>query len=164
MQYGVPNVTLPGTSTLVADQATAGVDWDVTKTDRLSLKYYYQNDPVNKPYGFSDTGGFPVTQDNGAQVFAIDNTITIGNKINWEQRLGFDRMRSYSFYTQTLPPDPTLGPTYGISAGISPTLIQPNTLAGLTLGEFGADNFCGACDLGRTCERVCEHGVLSEPH
>ena len=138
--FGVPNVTLPGTSTLVADQATAGVDWDVTKTDRLSLKYYYQNDPVNKPYGFSDTGGFPVTQNNGAQVFAIDNTITIGNKINWEQRLGFDRMGSYSYYRQTLPPDPVLGPTYGISAGISPTLIQPNTLAGLTLGEFGADN------------------------
>ena len=137
--FGVPNVTLPGTSTLVADQATAGVDWDVTKTDRLSVKYYFQNDPVNKPYGFSDTGGFPVTQNNGAQVFAIDNTITIGNKINWEQRVGFDRMGSYSYYRQTLPPDPALGPTYGISAGTSPTLIQPNTLAGLTLGEFGAD-------------------------
>ena len=36
--FGVPNVTLPGTSTLVADQATAGVDYDVTKTDRLSAE------------------------------------------------------------------------------------------------------------------------------
>ncbi len=56
ISIGVPNVTLLGTSTLVADQATARVDYDVTKTDRLSAKYYYQNDPVNKPYGFSQTG------------------------------------------------------------------------------------------------------------
>ena len=118
----------------------------------------------NKPYGFSDTGGFPVTQNNGAQVFAIDNTITIGNKINWEQRLGFDRMGSYSFYRQTLPADPALGPKYGISAGISPTLIQPNTLAGLDAGRVWSGQLRCTFDIGRTCERVCEHGVLSEPH
>ncbi len=138
--FGVPNVTLPGTSTLIADQATAGVDYDVTKVDRLSLKYYYQTDPVNKPYGFSDTGGFPVTQTNGAQVFAIDNTITIGNKINWEQRLGFDRMGSYSAFTQTLPADPTLGPGYGINAGQASSQIQTNLLAGLTLNQFASND------------------------
>ncbi len=63
--YRVPNVTLIGTSSLVADQADAGLDWDVTSADRLSVKYYFQTDPVNKPYGFSQTGGFPVTQNNG---------------------------------------------------------------------------------------------------
>jgi hypothetical protein len=137
--FGVPNVTLLGTSTLVADQANAALDYDVTKTDRLSVKYYYQNDPVNKPYGFSEAGGFPVTQNNGAQVFAIDNTITLGSKINWEQRIGFDRMGSYSFFTQTLQPDATLGASFGIDAGASASQIQPGVLAGLSLGEFGAD-------------------------
>jgi hypothetical protein len=135
--YGVPNVTLLGTSTLVADQANAAVDWDVTKTDRLSLKYYYQTDPVNKPYGFSETGGFPVTQNNGAQVFAIDNTITIGSKLNWEQRLGFDRMGSYSFYKQTLAGDPNLGPTYGIGTGLQG--YTPNQLPGLDLLAFASN-------------------------
>ncbi len=78
--YGVPNVTLFGTSRLTADQAVVGVDYDVTKTDRLSAKYYYQTDPVSKPFGFAQTGGFPETQNNGAQVFALDNTITIGSQ------------------------------------------------------------------------------------
>jgi len=139
IQYGVPNVTLFGTSTLVADQANVAVDYDVTKTDRLSAKYYYQNDPVNKPYGFSQTGGFPVTQNNGAQVFALDNTITIGTKINWEQRLGYDRMGSYSFFRQTLPADPTLGANYGVGSGGSPGEYAPG-LSGLDLVEFAYDN------------------------
>ena len=138
-QYGVPNVTLLGTSTLVADQANVAVDYDVTKTDRLSAKYYYQNDPVNKPYGFSQTGGFPVTQNNGAQVFALDNTITLGAKINWEQRLGWDRMGSYSFFRQTLPPDPTLGLNYGVASVGSPGEYAPG-LSGLDLEEFAYDN------------------------
>ena len=139
IQYGVPNVTLLGTSTLVADQANIAVDYDVTKTDRLSGKYYYQNDPVNKPYGFSQTGGFPVTQNNGAQVFALDNTIIIGSKINWEQRLGWDRMGSYSFYRQTLPADPTLGANYGVGSGGVPGEYAPG-LQGLDLVEFAYDN------------------------
>ncbi len=88
MCIGVPNVTLLGTSMLTADQATASVDYDVTRTDRLSFKYYYQNDPVAKPFGFSQTGGFPVGQNNGSQVGAIDNTIAIGSRLNWEQRAG----------------------------------------------------------------------------
>jgi hypothetical protein len=136
-QFSVPNVTLLGTSTLVADQADAGVDWDVTKTDRLSVKYYYQNDPVHKPYGFSQAGGFPVTQNNTAQVLAIDNTITLGTKINWEQRLGFDRMGSYSFFTQTLPADPSLGPTFGIGTGL--TGYARGVLPGLTLKSFASN-------------------------
>ena len=139
IQFGVPNVTLLGTSTLVADQANIAVDYDVTSTDRLSAKYYYQTDPVNKPYGFSETGGFPVTQNNGAQVFALDNTITIGAKINWEQRLGFDRMDSYSFYRQTLPADPSLGANYGVGSGGVPGEYAPG-LQGLDLVEFAYDN------------------------
>ncbi len=136
--YGVPNVTLLGTSTLVAEQANAAVDWDVTKADRLSVKYYYQTDPVNKPFGFSQTGGFPVTQTNGAQVFAVDNTVTLGSRVNWEQRVGFDRMGSYSFYKQTLGPDPNLGSTYGIGTGLFG--YQPNALPGLSLGAFANNN------------------------
>jgi hypothetical protein len=76
---GVPNVTLIGTSILTSNQATASLDYDVAKTDRLSVKYFYQTAPVSKPYGYSQTGGFPVAQNNGAQVAAIDNTITIGD-------------------------------------------------------------------------------------
>jgi hypothetical protein len=132
---GVPNVTLKGTSVLSADQASASIDYDATSNDRLSLKYYYQDDPVTKPYGYSAVGGFPVTQFNGAQVFAIDNTISFGARLNWEQRLGFVRERSYSTYQQT-----QAGGNFGIN-GAPPTgqIANPLTadeLPGLSLSEF----------------------------
>jgi hypothetical protein len=132
----VPNVTLEGTSMLIADQATVAVDYDVTKTDRLSAKWYYQNAPVSKPFGLSETAGFPVTQSNGAQVFALDNTITIGSKINWEQRLGIDRLGSYSSYTQTAP-----GGSFGVGGGTTAPApaLTPNVLGGLEITEFGLD-------------------------
>ena len=112
-QFGVANVNLIGTSVLTSNQATISLDYDLTKNDRLSAKYFYQDAPVTKPYGYSQTGGFPLTQNNGSQVAAIDNTISIGSRLNWEQRLGFVRMGSYSFFNQTLP-----GSNFGIGQGV----------------------------------------------
>ena len=131
-QFGVPNVTLLGTSVLTADQATGSLDYDVNTRDRLSFKYFYQNDPVEKPYGYSQTGGFPITQNNGGQVGALDNTIAFGSRINWEQRLGYSRMRSLSHYKQTLT-NPAGDPAFGVgtgSAGYAPGL------PGLYLADF----------------------------
>jgi hypothetical protein len=137
-QYGVPNVTLQGTSVMTTDQAVANLAYDLTKKDRLSFKYYYQNDPVSKPYGLAQVGGFPLTQNNGSQVGALDNTISIGPRLNWEQRLGYVRMYSNSFDKQTVTPDATLGPTFGIGTGSG--LYTPGVMPGLDLLEF-ASNF-----------------------
>ena len=115
-QFGVPNVTLLGTSLLAGDQANAALDYNLNAKDRISVKYYYQNDPVQKPFGYAQTGGFPITQNNGSQVGAIDNTIAIGPRLNWEQRLGFTRMRAYSHSTQTLT-NPSGDPAFGIGTG-----------------------------------------------
>ena len=135
-QYGVPNVTLIGTSVMASDQANAALDYQLTGTDRLSFKYYYQNDPVTKPYAFAETGGFPVTQKNLAQVGVIDNTMTIGSRLNWEQRLGYARMGSYSSYQQAVTPDPVLGATFGIGTGL--TNYAPGVLPGLSISEFAS--------------------------
>jgi len=134
-QYGVSNVNLIGTAALKADQGTIALDYDVNPTDRLSTKYFYQNAPITKPYGFSQTGGFPVTTNNGSQVAAIDNTKSIGSRLNWEQRLGFVREGSYTFFTQTLP---------GGNLGVNGTPTAPSSdfqagLPGLYLKDF-ADN------------------------
>ena len=115
IQYGAPNVTLIGNSIMTSDQANGNIDWQITSKDRLSTKYYYQNDPVTLPYDFSQTGGFPVTQQNGSQVGAIDNTIAISPHFNWEQRLGFFRQSSYSYYQQTLT-NPNGSPNFGINS------------------------------------------------
>jgi hypothetical protein len=137
-QYGVPNVTLIGTSLMTSDQANAGVDYQVNAKDRLSAKYYYQNDPTTLPYDFAQTGGFPVSQFNGSQVAAIDNTIAISPRFNWEQRLGFVRMSAFSGYTQTLTN--AGGPAnFGINSGsTAPSTDFTSQLPGLLLESFAS--------------------------
>jgi len=140
-QYSEPNVTLIGTSVLTSNQATASVDYDVTSKDRLSAKYYYQDAPVTRPYGYSQTAGFPVTQQNGSQVAAIDNTIQLSPRLNWEQRLGFVRMGSYAFFNQTVA-----GGNFGIQGGTSS--VAPG-LPGLTINNFGdSDQYSNAGLIG----------------
>jgi hypothetical protein len=134
--YGIPNVNLIGTSVLTSDQATGSIDYDVNKADRIEFKYYYQNDPVTKPYGLSNVGGFPLTQNNGSEVGALDNTIAINSHLSWEQRLGYVRMYSNSFDKQTVLPDANLGPTFGIGAEDTTGLFAPGIMPGLDLLDF----------------------------
>jgi hypothetical protein len=133
--YGVPNVTLLGTSLLTSDQGNGSLDYSLSDKDRISVKYYYQNDPVSKPYGYSQVGGFPLIQNNGSHVGALDNTIALSSRVNWEQRLGFTRMQSYSYYKQTLA-----GGNYGIGSGDpnNAYLYTNGVLPGLLLSSFAS--------------------------
>jgi hypothetical protein len=124
------NVTLVGTDTFKAQQATAALDYNVSAKDRLSLKYYYQHDPYAAPFVASSTGGFPVTEDSGSQVAAIGNTIAIGPRINWEQRVGFARIKVYSSYSQQLQNAGAGGATFGIGFPYA------SGLPGISLGRF----------------------------
>ena len=141
--YGVPNVDLIGTARLNSDQATIALDDDATSKDRISAKYFYQNAPVTRPYGFSNTGGFPLTQHNGSQVFSLGNTIAISPRLNWEQRLGFVREGSYTNYQQTLT-----GGNLGVG-GEQTTGLDANVLPGLTIGNFGYyDQYSPSLNIG----------------
>jgi hypothetical protein len=133
---GIPNVTLVNTSRLQGDMANGALDYQATQRDRVSFKYYYQNAPTTAPFNLSQTLGFPARQHNLAQVGALDNTLTIGSKLNWEQRLGYSRMGSYSYYNQTLGPDPLTGSLdYGI--GLGEPGVEQGTLPGLLISELG---------------------------
>lgn len=129
-----PNVTLIGTDTFKAQQATGSIDYNLSQKDHLSLKYYYQHDPYSSPYNVSNTGGFPENEDSGSQVAAIGNTITIGSRINWEQRMGFSRIKVYSNFAQQVDNSGSGGPTFGIGF--------PNAtgLPGMSLGKFAYSN------------------------
>jgi hypothetical protein len=142
-QYGVPNVYLLGVSRLISDQADTALNYDATKNDRVSAKYFFQNAPVTRPFGFSDTAGFPITQHNGAQVFSLDNTIAIGQRLNWEQRLGFVRMGSFSNYVQNVA-----GGNLGVGGGQT-TGLDANVLPGLEINNFGYyDQYSPTLDIG----------------
>ena len=54
------------------DQGIAGVDFAVNDKDRLSAKYYVQNDPSNSPVGAAGVLlGFPQTLSAGSQVGSV---------------------------------------------------------------------------------------------
>jgi len=137
--FGVPNVTLIGNAIMTSDQANGNVDWQLNSKDRLSAKYYYQSDPVTLPYDYSQTGGFPVTQLNGSQVAAIDNTININSHFSWEQRLGLFRQSAYSKFDQTLT-NSGGAENFGVGAGTTTAngAVLASTLPGLRLKSFAS--------------------------
>jgi hypothetical protein len=120
------NVFLNAPSLFRVFQGTAAVDYNVNSRDRLSAKYFYQFDPNASPFSYSNLEGFPATQDNGAQVIGLVNTVTFGSRINWEQRLGFSRQKSYSYFQ-----DQTGGGNLGVQ------FPGGTTLPGISLGKFG---------------------------
>jgi len=139
--YSIPNVTLVGVSVFTGNQATASLDYDVSKNDRLSFKYLYQDDPVTKPFGLSQTGGFPTSETNGAIVGAIDNTISIGPRLNWEQRLGYARERSYSYFSQKLTNNDGGNLNYGIGTPEDgPNELAAGWLPGISMKEFAVNS------------------------
>ena len=81
-----------------ADMATAALDYNVSSRDRLSAKYFYQHNPVLSPFANAITYGFPQQTDNGAQVTTLVNTVTLGSRISWEQRVGLSRSKVYGSY------------------------------------------------------------------
>ena len=129
--YGVPNVILVGTARLVSDMATISLDYDATQKDRVSAKYFFQTVPLTRPFGYSNSAGFPVTAHNGAQVFSLGNTIAIGSRLNWEQRLGFVREGTFSGYKQDFS-----GGNLGVSAAQTDNLVA-NVMPGLQINNFG---------------------------
>ena len=139
-----PNVVLVGTARLRTDQATLALDYDATNRDRISAKYYFQNAPVTRPFGFSQVAGFPVTAHNGAQVFSLGNTIALGPRINWEQRLGYVREGTFSGYSQAFA-----GGNLGVSAA-QPDNLAANSLPGIEIKHFANNDeqYGAGLDMG----------------
>ncbi len=107
----------------------------------------------------AQTGGFPQTQNNGSQVGAISNTVLLGSKISWVQTLGYSRMISYSYYTQTVP-----GGNFGVGAGApADAPYAAPGLPGLLIKEMGSNATYFAGAEGRSVQFFREHRLLPEP-
>ncbi|HEX4008183.1 MAG TPA: carboxypeptidase regulatory-like domain-containing protein [Acidobacteriaceae bacterium] len=168
-QYGVPNVTLIGNSTQSGEQGTGSLQYNVSNADQISLRYYYQTDPVEKLFGMSSTAGFPQNQKNGSQVGALTNTQFLGSKMTVNESLGFVRMYSYSDFTQTVP-----GGNFGIFGDASdPSLYTASGMPGLLIKEMAANTsvapglkvgpYSSFADIGYYQNRInpSVNGVLS---
>jgi len=124
-----PDVTQIGTSQFSGQQATAALDFNATTNDRLSLKYYYQHLPSVSPFSISNTSGFPESEDTGAQVGSLGNSINIGSHINWEQRLGFSRQKVYSNFAPQIT-----------ASDVGIAIPGGNNFPGIELVDFAQDN------------------------
>jgi hypothetical protein len=87
------------------NQGIANVDYNVNDMDRLTVKYYYQNDPTTNPFGaVGALLGFPQQLAAGSQVGAINNTVILGPSVTWQQHAGFTRLHAYSQTEQQFTP------------------------------------------------------------
>ncbi len=87
------------------DQGSGNIDYILSEKDRLSGKYYIQNDPTTNPFGAkSNALGFGQTLEAGSQVGTLNNTVILSPSLTWEQRVGFTRLRAYASASQALTP------------------------------------------------------------
>ncbi len=78
-------------------QAIGDVDYQVNESDRLSGRYYYQDDPTTNPFGaVGSLSGFPQELAAGSQVVSLANTTVLSPSLTWEQHIGFTRLRAYA--------------------------------------------------------------------
>jgi Carboxypeptidase regulatory-like domain/TonB dependent receptor-like, beta-barrel len=125
------------------DQAISDVDYVFSDKDRLSGKYYFQNNPTTNPFGaVGSLLGFPQQISAGSQVFSLGNTVILSPNLTWEQHVGFTRLRAYANTQQGFSPS-----ALGISLLGSATFPQfnigtsdPQISAGL---EFGPSTSFG---------------------
>jgi len=101
-QYLIPSaqITNPTTATALGydavckgpnatsnvDQGIANVDYEVSDKDRLTAKYYVQQNPTPTPSEQSGRSGIPQQLASGAQVFSLNNTVILTPSLTWQQR------------------------------------------------------------------------------
>jgi len=107
------NAFIPGTGRFKADTGVADLDYNATKKDTLSFKYFYQHDPTIAPYSYSSVPGFNEHLDSGAQVASITNTFVIKPNLSTTQTLGILREKNWGDNEQAFGP----GSIPGGSAG-----------------------------------------------
>ncbi|MGA7242383.1 MAG: TonB-dependent receptor [Terracidiphilus sp.] len=110
------NAFLPGTGRFTADLAVADIDYNATKKDTLSLKYFYQHDPTLSPYSYSSVPGFAEHLDSGAQVASITNSYLVKPNLSTTQTFGLLREKNWADNQQAFGPGSIPGGAAGTGA------------------------------------------------
>jgi flavin-binding protein dodecin len=96
-QLGYDAVVQGPNSIAPVNQGIANVDYQVSERDRLSGKYYVQDNPTTNPFGaVGDLLGFAQQLSAGSNVGTITNTLSLSPTTTWEQHIGFTRLRAYA--------------------------------------------------------------------
>jgi hypothetical protein len=104
-QLGYDAVVQGQNATAPVDQGIADLDYQVSDRDRLSGKYYIQNNPTTSPFGaVGSLLGFSQQLLAGSDVASITNAAILSPTITWEQHAGFTRLRAYAQTGQDFNP------------------------------------------------------------
>ena len=143
-QLGYDAIIVGANTTFKADQAVGNIDYNLNATDRITGKYYYQNDPTTAPFAISQAGGFPQTLSAGSQTVSLENTVTISPSAIWTQHFGFLRQRAFAHTTDGYNNTDYGMNIFGLSTvpGISITHPDFNFNNGFAFGP--ASNFANA--------------------
>jgi hypothetical protein len=165
---GYDVVTQGPNATSNVDQGIANFDYLISAKDRLSGKYYVQNNPTTNPFGAKGTSlGFPQQLLAGSQVVSLDNSVILTPSLVWEQRAGFTRMHAYSQTTQAFTPADFGMNLLGSTSfpQIEMTTADPTIESGLQFGNsasFGnAGMYQNQWELGSTLNWVKGKHTLS---
>ncbi|HEV3254858.1 MAG TPA: TonB-dependent receptor [Candidatus Acidoferrales bacterium] len=129
-------------STFTADQVNGNIDYNISSSDRLSGKYYFQRDPTTNPFAESSLLGFPQSLNAGSQTVSLNNTVILTPNLTWEQRGGFVRLKAISTTGQSLTPT---GLGMNVFSNKFPAISITNSdgfFDGLSIGPL--DNFANA--------------------
>ncbi|HEV2350255.1 MAG TPA: TonB-dependent receptor [Terriglobia bacterium] len=142
-QVGGDAVVQGANSRANVDQAIGNVDYALSDKDRLSGRYYFQNNPTTNPFGaVGSLLGFPQQLSAGSQVVSLTNTVILSPSVTWEQHAGLTRLRAYAQTQSAFTPS-----ALGINLLGSQTLPQFSiSYADPTLGnglEFGPSTSFG---------------------
>ncbi len=125
-------------------QINGNMDYVVSSNDRISGKYFYQNNPNSSPFAASQTLGFPQTLFAGAQAFSLDNSRILTPNLTWDLHAGFTRQRAFAGVTPQYTAQDFGINLFGLNKfpGINIQYADPNVGNSLSIGP--ASNFANA--------------------
>lgn len=79
------------------NQGIGNIDYVVNDKDRLTGKFYIQNNPTTNPFGaVGSLLGFGQQLSAGSVVANISNNVILSPTVTWEQHVGFTRLRAFA--------------------------------------------------------------------
>lgn len=126
-------------ATASVNQGIANVDYQLNSNNRLTAKYFGQNNPTTTPFGpitYASTLGFPQTLSAGSQLGAIEDSLVITPSMTLVQHVGFTRLFAYSAQSQSLTPQEVGINLFGVTRFPQIEISNFNPSSGGTM-EFG---------------------------
>jgi hypothetical protein len=110
----------------IVHQGIGNIDHVINEKDRLSGKYFAQDNPTSNTFGaVGSLLGFPQQLSAGSQVGTLNNTVILTPALTWEQRAGFTRLRAYANGSQAVTPQ-----------DIGTNLLGSTTFPQITISSF----------------------------